>query len=256
MTSVGIWAAASFGTSCGSTGPCDTATSSGRCWAPTAKSPLDENLDNIVQAKYVTQKYSYQANSAHRFIFFNLWEHLRENAKMDSQRSWEAREDKATAHPIFKWGWEGQFGNAIAANFQFGYAPHDSVAPFLNTGTPQEIGRENVDTGIIHGENVVSGEDSRHFLHQTKGAVTYYKSNWAGGNHEFKVGGEYARNKNFRSLSGKPVNYHLLYEGEEAGPSGSVAPSRSPSSTPTSFPTAARTRRASSGATAGRSDGG
>ena len=186
--------------------------------------PVDGDLDNIVTAKYVTQKYSYQANSAHRFIFFNLWEHLRENAKMDSQRSWEAREDKATAHPIFKWGWEGQFGNAIAANFQFGYAPHDSVAPFLNTGTPQEIGRENVDTGIIHGENVVSGEDSRHFLHQTKGAVTYYKSNWAGGNHEFKVGGEHARNKNFRSLSRKPVNYHLLYEGEQAGLSGIGSP--------------------------------
>jgi hypothetical protein len=187
--------------------------------------PPDTKLDNIVTAKYVTQKYSYQANTAHRFIFFNLWEHLRENAKMDSLRSWEAREDKATAHPIFKWGWEGQFGNAVAANFQFGYAPHDSIAPFLNApGTPQSIGRENLDTGVIHGENVVSGEDSRHFLHQTKGSLTYYKSNWAGGNHEFKAGGEYARNKNFRSLSGKPVNYHLLYEGEDPGRSGIGSP--------------------------------
>ena len=106
--------------------------------------PLDEDLDNIVTAKYITQKYSYQANNAHRFIFFNLWERLRENAKMDSLRSWEAREDKKTAHPIFKGGWEGQFGNAVAANFQFGYAPHDSLAPFLNTGTPQQIGRTDL----------------------------------------------------------------------------------------------------------------
>ena len=189
-----------------------------------SEAPIDENPDNIVTANTSRRNTRIRRTARTGFIFFNLWEHLRENAKMDSQRSWEAREDKATAHPIFKWGWEGQFGNAMAANFQFGYAPHDSVAPFLNTGTPQEIGRENVDTGIIHGENVVSGEDSRHFLHQTKGAVTYYKSNWAGGNHEFKVGGEYARNKNFRSLSGKPVNYHLLYEGEQAGPSGIGSP--------------------------------
>ena len=68
---------------------------------------------------------------------------------------------------------------------------------------------------MVTGENVVSGERSRHFLHQTKGALTYYKSNWAGGNHEFKVGGEHARNKNFRSLDLKPVNYHLRYDGCE-----------------------------------------
>ena len=177
--------------------------------------PLDEDLDNIVTAKYITQKYSYQANNAHRFIFFNLWERLRENAKMDSLRSWEAREDKKTAHPIFKGGWEGQFGNAVAANFQFGYAPHDSLAPFLNSGTPQQIGRTDLVNEFVTGENVVSGERSRHFLHQTKGAMTYYKPNWAGGNHEIKVGGEHARTKNFRSLDTKPVNYHLRYDGCE-----------------------------------------
>ncbi len=180
-----------------------------------SEAPLDEDLDNIVTAKYITQKYSYQANNAHRFIFFNLWERLRENAKMDSLRSWEAREDKKTAHPIIKGGWEGQFGNAIAANFQFGYAPHDSLAPFLNTGTPQEIGRTDLVNEMVTGENVVCGERSRHFLHQTKGAMTYYKPNWAGGNHEIKVGGEHARTKNFRSLDLKPVNYHLRYDGCE-----------------------------------------
>jgi hypothetical protein len=173
---------------------------------------VDEDLDNIVTAKYITQKYSYQATSAHRFVFFNLWERLRENAKMDSLRSWEAREDKKTAHPIVKGGWEGQFGNAVAAMFQFGYAPHDSLAPFLNTGTPYEIGRTDLVTEQVTGENVVGGERSRHFLHQTKGSMTYYKANWAGGNHEVKVGGEHARTKNFRSLDLKPVNYHLRYE--------------------------------------------
>jgi hypothetical protein len=177
-----------------------------------SEAPLDIDLDNIVTAKYVTQKYSYQANSAHRFIVFNLWERLRENAKMDSLRSWEAREDKKTAHPIFKAGWEGQFGNAVATNFQFGYAPHDSLAPFLNTGTAFQVGRTDLSRDAVTGENVVGGERSRHFLHQTKGSLTYYKANWAGGNHEIKVGGEHARTKNFRSLDEKPVNYHLRYE--------------------------------------------
>jgi len=176
--------------------------------------PPGTNLDNIVTAKYVTQKYTYQATNAHRLIFFSLWERLRENAKMDSLRSWEAREDKPTAHPILKGGWEGQFGNAVAANFQFGYAPHDSLAPFLNTGRPRidQIGRTDLVTEKVTGENVVGGERSRHFLKQTKGAITYYRPNWAGGNHEFKVGGEHARSKNFRSLDEKSVNYHLRYE--------------------------------------------
>ncbi len=39
--------------------------------------PLDFDLDNIVTAKYITQKYSYQATSAHRFVVFSLWERLR-----------------------------------------------------------------------------------------------------------------------------------------------------------------------------------
>lgn len=175
--------------------------------------PPGTKLDNIVQAKYVTQKYTYQATSAHRFIFFNMWEHLRENAKQDRLRAWESREDKQTAHPPLKWGWEGQFGNAIAANFQFGYVDHDSITPFLNNDRPHiaRIGRTNLDTEAVTGENVVSGERSRHFTRQTKGSLTYYKPNWAGGNHEFKAGGEYGRYKNFRSLSGKTENYHLQY---------------------------------------------
>ena len=171
-------------------------------------------LDNIVTAKYITQKYSYQATNAHRFVFFNLWENLRENAKQDSDRSWEAREDKQTAHSPFKFGWEGQFGNAVAASFQYGFINHDSRAPFLNTGTAFEIGRENIDTGIVHGENVVSGENSESDLKQTKGSVTWYKPSWAGGNHEFKTGFDYSANFDGRLLGEKPVNYQLRYEGE------------------------------------------
>ena len=170
-------------------------------------------LDNIVTAKYITQKYTYQATNAHRFIFFSMWEHLRENAKQDSQRSWEAREDKPTAHPPLKFGWEGQFGNAVAANLQYGHIDHDSRAPFLNTGTAFEIGRENVDTGVVHGENVISGERSAQTVRQTKGAVTWYKPN-AAGNHEVKTGFDYTRTKDWRSLAEKPVNYQLRYEGE------------------------------------------
>ena len=187
--------------------------------------PPDTKLDNIVTAKYVTQKYSYQANSSHRFVFFNLWEHLRENAKMDSLRSWEAREDKSTAHPIMKWGWEGQFSRR-GRQFPVRVRParFGRAVPEWDWDTPEHREREPRYRGDPRARTSSAARTRGTPLHQTKGAVTYYKSNWAGGNHEFKVGGEYARNKNFRSLSGKSVNYHLLYDGEQRDRRASVCP--------------------------------
>ena len=67
-------------------------------------------------------------------------------------------------------------------------------------GPPRRSGERTSIPGSSTARTSSAASGSRHFLHQTKGSVTYYKSNWAGGNHEFKVGGEYARNKNFRSL--------------------------------------------------------
>ena len=137
-----------------------------------SEAPVDDDLDNIVTAKYITQKYLVSGEPVapvHRLQPVGAHARKRQDGLAPVLG---IAEDKKTAHPIC----QGRVGGPCAAtrsspHFQFGYAPHDSLAPFLNTGTPQQIGRTDLVTEMVTGENVVAGERSRHFLHQTKGAA-------------------------------------------------------------------------------------
>jgi len=162
--------------------------------------------DQVTQ-NYFTQKFSYQATASNRFIVFNMYQKGRESNKQDDLRSYESREDKDNKHPVSKIEWEGVRGSSLIASVLYGRLRQDSTARFL--GGP--VGREDLETGVVTGENVVNGERSRHTVNHTKGTVTFFKPNWGAGNHEFKGGAEYFTNFNSRSLQPKPFNYHLLY---------------------------------------------
>ena len=59
-----------------------------------SEAPLDE--DRTISSRRSTSRRNtrIRRTASHRFIFFNQWEHLRENAKMDSLRPGKSREDK------------------------------------------------------------------------------------------------------------------------------------------------------------------
>jgi len=157
-----------------------------------------------------TNKVSWQASQANRFIFLNMWEHGPEEKGLNEFVAYEAREFKNNGRTNSKVEWEGVRGSALIANLQFAHTRNDSGSPFLNN--PPIVGRSDLETERITGDNVIAGEISYNRTYHTRGSVSWYKPDWGLGNHEFKTGVDYNVDTNeFPGLQRKPHNYHLQY---------------------------------------------
>ena len=164
----------------------------------------------INDQRIITNKVSYQANAANRFIFMNMWEHGDEQKGLNELVAYESREFKTNDRPHTKIEWQGVRGNTFIANLQFGHSRQLGDSPFLNT--PQIVGRSDLETERVTGDNLVFGETSVARAYHTTGNVSWYKPNWAGGNHEFKGGFDYGDVKNaYPGMTIKDINYHLQY---------------------------------------------
>ena len=157
-----------------------------------------------------TNKVSYQATGSNRFIFLNNWEHAPEQKGLNEFIAYESREFKNNGRTNTKIEWEGVRGNALIANLQLAHTRNNSGSPFLNT--PALVGRSDLETERISGDNVIAGEHSYNRSYHTRGSVSWYKPNWGYGNHEVKSGFDYNADTNeFPGLLTKPHNYHLQY---------------------------------------------
>ena len=155
-----------------------------------------------------TNKVSYQATPANRFIFMNMWEHGNEQKGLNEFIAYESREFKTNDRPHTKIQWEGVRGNTLIASLQFGHSRQHGGSPFLNN--PQLVGRSDLETERVTGDNVVFGETSYARAYHTVGSVSWYKPNWAHGNHEFKAGFDYGDVQNsYPGMGVKDINYHL-----------------------------------------------
>jgi hypothetical protein len=172
-----------------------------------ALKPDGSPANHILTARYFTQKFSFQATPSHRLSVLNVWSATRDSQKNDALRTWESREDKELVRPLTKVEWEGVRGNSLIANLLYGRLKDDALVRFLGGG----VGREDLETGLVRGENAVGGENSVHIIHRAAGSVTWYRPDWALGNHEFKAGFGSHQYTNWRSLDEKPFNYHLFY---------------------------------------------
>jgi hypothetical protein len=164
----------------------------------------------INDQRIVTNKVSFQATPTQRFIFMNMWEHGDEQKGLNELVAYESREFKTNDRPHTKIEWQGVRGNALIASLQFGHSRQLGDSPFLNT--PQIVGRSDLETERVTGDGLVFGETSYARAYHTTGSVSWYKANWAGGNHEFKGGFDYGDVRNsYPGLATKEVNYHLQY---------------------------------------------
>ena len=164
----------------------------------------------INRSRIFTNKVSFQATRSNRFIFLNMWENGPEQKGLNEQIAYESREFKNNGRTNTKIEWEGVRGNALIANLQLGHTRNKSGSPFLND--PPLVGRSDLETGKVFGDNPVAGEISLNHTYHTRGSVGVYKPNWAGGNHEFKAGFDFTSDTNeFPGLEVKPHNYHLQY---------------------------------------------
>jgi len=164
----------------------------------------------INKQRIFTNKVSYQANPSNRFIFLNMWESGPEQKGLNEFIAYEAREFKNNGRTNSKIEWEGARGSSLVANLQFGHTRNISGSPFLNN--PPLVGRSDLETERVRGDNVVAGETSYNRTYHTRGSVGWYKPNWWAGNHEFKGGFDYnADTDEFPGLERKKINYHLVY---------------------------------------------
>jgi hypothetical protein len=158
-----------------------------------------------------TNKVSFQATPSQRYIFMNMWEHGEEQKGLSELVRYDAREFKTNDRPNTKGEFEWVPSGSLIANLQLGHSRQDGTSPFLNT--PQVVGRSDLDTEIVSGDNVVAGETSYAGFYHATGSLTYYKANWGGGNHEFKTGYDYGfGSTEVWGLTPKDFNYHLRYE--------------------------------------------
>jgi len=162
----------------------------------------------IASGNYFTSKVSWQMTQSNRLIFFNSTDNSLEDKGGDELVSWESRETKDINHPTTKLEWEGVRGSSLIYNAQIGHNKHDSLVPFVSPN----VGTSDLETEIVTGENVVSGEHSFRGTWHTRGSVTAYKPNWFNGNHEFKTGFDYMEHKTMSGFTRRPrYNYHLIY---------------------------------------------
>ena len=169
--------------------------------------------------RIVTTKISYQATPAHRFIFMNMWENGDEQKGLSEVIAYESREFKKNNRPHTKIEWQGVRGNALIASLQFGHSRQLGSSPWLND--PRLVGRSDVETERVSGDNVIFGETSVARAYHTIGSVSWYRPNWAGGNHEFKAGFDYGDVRNsYPGQEPKLINYHLRYQERGALPGG------------------------------------
>jgi hypothetical protein len=164
---------------------------------------------------FLTAKISFQANRANRFVgFFQQLDKVEVN-EVNEYTSWEARGNPHNTATFSKIEWEGMKGNSLVASFLVGYREYVSIDPFLSGGI---IGRSDIETQLITGESPSAGDTRDEDRMQFKGAVTWYKPNWGGGNHEIKAGGDWIPETTSRFQNPKPagtVNYHLIYDDGE-----------------------------------------
>jgi hypothetical protein len=164
----------------------------------------------VNKQRIITNKVSFQATPGNRFIFMNMWEHGEEQKGLSELVRYEAREFKTNDRPNTKLEWEGVRGSNLIANLQFGHSRQDGTSPYLNS--PQLVGRSDLDTEVVAGDNVVAGETSWAGFYHTTGSLSWYKPNWGRGNHEFKTGFDYGYGATeVWGLTEKDFNYHLRY---------------------------------------------
>jgi hypothetical protein len=161
---------------------------------------------------FLTGKLSYQMTPSQRFVgFFQQLEKYEVN-EVNEYTAWEARGAPHNTPRFAKGEWEGVRGNNLIASALFGYRLYRSIDPF---NSPGQIGRSDIFTQRVWGESFSAGDTRDEVRWEYKGALTWYKPNWAYGNHEFKAGVDYIPETTSRFQRQKgpdTVNYHLVYD--------------------------------------------
>ena len=164
-------------------------------------------------AWFTTEKLSYQMSASNKFVGFHTHNHKHDLSELSQFRDWDYRGGLMTPSHTAKIEWQKLYGSSLVTTLQYGryqyygfrfsYAPRD-VAPSFDQVTLIERGPQ---TNL--GENPQSPRD------HIKGTLTWFRPNLFRGDHELKIGVDYASARFGRTY---PEGQETIYQGAFTGP--------------------------------------
>ncbi|MGE4082672.1 MAG: carboxypeptidase regulatory-like domain-containing protein [Vicinamibacterales bacterium] len=160
---------------------------------------------------FINGKVSYQASRSDRIIAFMQGDVIRRiTASLNINNPWETRVNQPGYNLTPKLEWQRTFGDSVVVSAQQGFWNWDSTyyAVELKPATTDVFTMRN--TGSDWQRHL---ERRNEYNNHTKVSASWYKSNFLGGNHEFKAGLDYlaATLHVDRASRGEVLDYRLVF---------------------------------------------
>jgi hypothetical protein len=180
------------------------------CLKPDGEPCVREN-----KSPFLTPKVTFQLNPAHRLVGMAWLNERIDTAIPDGGLTeWSARRNWGGHDGVVKGEWQGLAGDAIVMSLLGGMFYNHSGTKCVDE-TCTMTGRRDRGTGRIWGLVNRSGERNQEERKQLRGTVSWFRPNWAGGDHELKLGGEFFAVPANRALKDRAehggTNYRLNY---------------------------------------------
>ena len=160
---------------------------------------------------YHLEKVSYQATPGNRFVGF--YHVAADNQRRNASRFVPA-ESRELAHgpvSLMKGEWQGVRGNSLVASAQSGLYHYNYT--YSGMGTGSRISTTDIGTLRQSGDVLTDGRHRQYKRYHSKGVVSYYKSDFLGGNHDFKGGFDNVNTWVQDAYASRPVagDYQLVF---------------------------------------------
>jgi hypothetical protein len=133
----------------------------------------------------VTNKISYQATQAHRFVFFDYYQRLIKDDPMTINQGYETKQNNFQPQHTTKLEWQGVKGNALVASLQVSRWRVHVTQNIRGTG-PEKI---DIGTQFTSGTNNGAGNVVDHYRPwATRGSIGWFRPDLFLGSHDFKAG--------------------------------------------------------------------
>lgn len=156
------------------------------CVQPNGERCIREN-----KSPFLTPKVTYQVNPSHRLVGMAWMNERIDTAISDGGLTlWSGRRNWGGHDGVVKGEWQGLKGDGMVMSLLAGMFYNHSGTKCVDE-TCNMISRRDRATGHLSGLITRAGERNQEERKQIRGNVSWYRPNWAGGNHEIKFGGDF-----------------------------------------------------------------
>ncbi len=160
---------------------------------------------------YHLEKVSYQATPGNRFTGFY---HVATDNQRRGASKFVPAESRELAHgpvTLTKGEWQHVRGNSLVVSAQSGYYHYDYDYHSMETGS--RISTTDIGTLYVTGDFLNDGRHRQYKRYHSKAAVSWYKADFLGGNHDFKAGIDYVDSWVGDAYAARPVagDYQLQF---------------------------------------------